>query len=98
MFMEVEKELSKVRIHLNKMSNSKIQITCMKPILGGAGHARPYDSEEEAKKTLIGLGLREDEVLAYLVALRDMSPMELMNLGDYDISDAILRAVGFSAV
>jgi hypothetical protein len=96
--MGIEEELSKVRIYINKMSNGKFEITCMKPVLGGAGHHRPYNSEAELKEALLALGLGADEVDGYVAAVRESNPMELLNLGDYTISDVTLQEVGFTAV
>ncbi len=91
--------MPKVRVCLNKMSNGKIEISCLKPELGGAAHSRPYDSETDAKKTLLAFGcFTEDEVNAYLATLREIGPMELMKLGDYEITDEDLVATGFTAV
>jgi hypothetical protein len=41
---------------------------------------------------------RDDELDAYFATLREIKPMELMNLGDHDISDDTLKATGFTAV
>jgi hypothetical protein len=88
----------KVRVCLNNLSNGKIQITCLKPLLGGAGHARPYDSEADVKKVLLAFGIAEDEVDAFLAALHGLVAMNLLRLGEYDISDEVLAATGFTAV
>jgi hypothetical protein len=88
----------KVRVCLNKLSNGKIQITCLKPALGGAGHARPYETEADAKNVLLAFGLDPEHADAYLATLREIDAMELMSLGEYDVSDDTLRANGFTAV
>jgi hypothetical protein len=35
---------------------------------------------------------------AYFATVREIKPMELMNLGDHDISDDTLKATGFRAI
>jgi hypothetical protein len=55
--------------------------------------------EADARKALLAFGyFRDDELDAYFAPLREIKHMELMNLGDHDISDDTLKATGFTAV
>ena len=89
-----ETRMLKVGVCLDKSQHGKIEITCVEPVLGGGSYARPCDSEADAKKVLLALGIKEDEADAYLAALRDAQTMELLKLGNFEISDQMLVANG----
>ncbi len=88
----------KVRIYLNSLSNGKIEITCLQPILGVAAHARPYNSEGDALNVLLALGIGQDEADAFLATLRGREPMNRLEIGEYSVSRETLAAARFTAV
>ena len=87
-----------VRVYLNNLSNGKIEISCLKPLVGHEPHSRPYDSTIDAKNVLFALGIRDNEVDSYLTALRGREPMNPVEPGEYSISDETLATTGFTAV
>jgi hypothetical protein len=89
-----ETTMLKVGVCLNKARDGKIEITCVELVLGGGSYARPCDSEADAKKVLLAFGIKEDEADADLAALRDAQTMELLKVGDFEISDEMLAVNG----
>jgi hypothetical protein len=64
-----------------------------------AAQQPPLKSPNQGKPFRAGtIGcFRDDELDAYFATLGEIKPMQLMNLGDHDISDNTLKATGFTA-
>ena len=83
--------MPRVQVCVHQMSNGKVEISC-KAI---HPHSRPYDTTVEAKIILVRLGVSEDAADAYLARLQDGT---LIDVGEYEVEDNILKETGFTAV
>jgi hypothetical protein len=84
--------MPRVRIRINLMSNDKIEISCQTV---GPQHSRPYDTPEEARKTLLRLGVPEDVARAYLSQL---PANKWLDAGEFESPENALKETGFTAV
>lgn len=87
-----------VRVYIKNLNNGKIEISCHKPLVGHERHSRSYGSAGDAKNVLLAFGIGDNEIDSYLIALRGCESMNLIELGEYNISDETLTATGFTAV
>jgi hypothetical protein len=97
----IVEQLSKVCVYLNRRDERTLQVTCMRKILGGGGIARSYPSEQDAKKTLLALGIKEELIDAGLATLREINrggikPDKLVPLVEFPIPSDVLLATGFA--
>jgi len=99
----VAKELSRIRVQLNRKDRRILQITCTRVMNLANSMALSYASEQDVRNVLLRFGIRERVIDNGLRALREINlgeikPDVLVDLGEWPIPNDVLLADGYTAV